>query len=216
MDKHTPQIPLFTTAPNDPTLEIPYGYCHCGCGQKTNLMPHTDKARGWIKGNPYLFLHGHNHRAPLHTRFWRLVAIAEPDQCWLWRGAISWNGYGAVRGEGGNLIAHRASWILTFGPIPNGLCVLHRCDNRPCVNPTHLFLGTQKDNLDDMWSKNRGSRLSSPGELSGTHKLVETDIPVIRDLFLQGITYGQIAERFGVCAGTIGRVIRRESWSHVA
>jgi hypothetical protein len=96
---------------------------------------------------------------PLAERFWAKVDVAGPEDCWVWTAALGSTGYGHL---GGNrrraqpdYKAHRLSWELHHGPIPEGLSVLHRCDNPPCVNPAHLFLGTQRDNVIDAVQKGR-------------------------------------------------------------
>ena len=96
--------------------------------------------------------------APLEDRFWSKVLKTE--SCWLWKGATQGTGYGRIaRGKRNEFpkpeLAHRMSWELHNGPIPKGLIVLHRCDNPPCVKPSHLFVGTPKDNSDDKCSKGR-------------------------------------------------------------
>ena len=93
---------------------------------------------------------------PLETRFWRFVAPSMDDRgCWEWTGARAGElGYGCLGGKGPR--AHRLSWEIHNGPIPDGLWVLHKCDNPPCVNPRHLFLGTRTDNIRDMFAKGRG------------------------------------------------------------
>lgn len=91
--------------------------------------------------------------------FWSKVKIESFDGCWEWQGALSFHGYGRVQSTKvlgrGSLSAHRISWIITFGWIDPMLSILHRCDNRKCVKPTHLFLGTQHENVLDMVSKGR-------------------------------------------------------------
>ena len=92
--------------------------------------------------------------------FWHFVDMS--GDCWMWTGCRNYQGYGYFRFEGKMRRAHRIAWILTNGPIPHGegfhgICVLHRCDNRLCVKPDHLFLGTNHDNVIDMWKKGRGN-----------------------------------------------------------
>lgn len=84
--------------------------------------------------------------------------VAKGDGCWLWTGATHRNGYGSFKLRGGRQVrAHRFSWELARGPVPDGLSVLHRCDNRRCVRPEHLFVGTQRENLSDMVAKGRSA-----------------------------------------------------------
>ena len=100
-------------------------------------------------------------------RFWAKVDTS--GECWNWIGAINTNGYGRFRLFGIPTSAHRASFIINYGSIPeldewHGMCVLHKCDNKCCVNPEHLFLGTQQDNIIDMYSKGRGHSNPSRGK----------------------------------------------------
>src|SRR4029450_10668027 len=94
---------------------------------------------------------------PLSVRFWKYITPGPFDECWLWQGAPSKMGYGriAIDKTGATAYAHRVSWEFHFGPIPAGMMVCHRCDTPMCVNPYHLFLGTQADNLIDMRRKGR-------------------------------------------------------------
>jgi hypothetical protein len=101
-------------------------------------------------------------REGLPDRFWARVDSSQPDGCWIWKGRRTTRGYGTVNaGLGKNLAAHRASWQIHNGPIPDGLWVLHHCDNPSCVRPDHLFLGTHDDNMRDMALKGRNARFQA-------------------------------------------------------
>jgi hypothetical protein len=107
------------------------------------------------------------HATP-YARFWRKVAVGESEgDCWLWTGATSDYGHGVMqrgrRGEG-QIRAHRFSWEIHFGPIPEGMIVCHRCDVPQCVNPHHLFIGTKADNSRDMARKDRWRNQTRPKE----------------------------------------------------
>lgn len=97
----------------------------------------------------------HNNHLPFLLRFWVRVAGVRRG-CWEWRGATDPDGYGVLRYQRSRMRAHRVSWQLANGPVPKGLHVLHSCDNPPCVNPDHLFLGTHQDNVRDRDQKKRG------------------------------------------------------------
>jgi hypothetical protein len=139
--------------------QVPGGVCECGCGRPTSIAPQSHSKKGWIKGRPVRFIQGHNNqKASLEERFWTRVSWGPADRCWPWTGAGRGNGYGHVHRSGRGAtttLAHRLSWEIHHGPIPEGLFVLHRCDNPRCVNPAHLFLGTQKTNIHDMIGKGR-------------------------------------------------------------
>lgn len=94
-------------------------------------------------------------REPLETRFWRFVE--KTDSCWNWAGGKAGNGYGCVGAGDGSayVLTHRAAWMLTNGPIPDGMWVLHTCDNRLCVNPDHLYLGDRSQNMKDAHERGR-------------------------------------------------------------
>lgn len=140
------------------TSEIPYGYCHCGCGQKTSIAQINSVKLGYVKGEPVRYIKTHYSRqaAPILKRFWSKVAFtANPNKCWEWQAGKTKYGYGELMIKNKQVYAHRLSWELTYGEIPDGLFVCHKCDNPKCVNPNHLFLGTNLDNVRDMVSKGR-------------------------------------------------------------
>lgn len=121
-------------------------------------------------------------RIPMATRFWRKVT--RTAECWLWLGARGKDGYGraALPGHsGGMALAHRISWLLTNGEIPSGMQVLHRCDNRQCVRPDHLFLGTQADNIKDMWAKGRQKKPEFKTHCHHGHELAGSNLYVYPD-----------------------------------
>lgn len=150
--------------------------------------------------------------APVRIRFWRKVLVDTPlEACWEWTGS-RWNGYGTLSGDGGaTLKAHRASWSLFRGEIPNGLHVLHHCDNRACVRPSHLFLGTNRDNMQDMVNKGRSNR----GEKNGQSRLTEQLVRDIRAARKSGETLSSIAARIGVDHVTVWQAARHKRWGHV-
>lgn len=145
----------------------------------------------------------------LPDRFWPRVGNPLTDGCWEWVGQTNRNGYGVlwVLEEGKQRLAHRISWTINVGPIPNGICVLHRCDNPRCVNPEHLFLGTQTDNLDDCTSKGR----RPAGERNGASKLTLSQVKEIRAL-RESETQDSIALRYGVSRRAIGFVLSNATW----
>jgi len=109
---------------------------------------------------------------PVEEKFWNNVIIGSEDSCWLWVGGISGSGYGNTRTKGKNMTAHRLSYIIHFGEIPSNKMVLHRCDNKLCVNPNHLFIGTANDNIQDMISKSRDNYKTLKGKkFSDSHRL---------------------------------------------
>lgn len=149
--------------------------------------------------------------ATLLATFWEQVEKL-PSGCWMWTGYAK-NGYGAISFRDRMLGCHRLSWELHFGPIPEGLMVLHHCDRRRCVNPGHLFVGTGSDNMRDKEQKGRGNH--SIGETRPTAKLTEQDVAEIRRLRLSGWKGSELAEKFPCSAAQLLRVARGVAWKHV-
>ena len=135
-------------------------------------------------------------------------------QCHLWTAYKNRQGYGRLRVAGVSVPAHRLAWELTNGPIPLGMCVLHKCDNPECVNAADcLFLGTQADNVADMEGKGRGRH--PKGRAHGRAKLAEKDIPAIRTLIALGFSQRYIGSAYGVSQSTVSNIKRGKGWNHV-
>lgn len=152
----------------------------------------------------------------LEERFFKLVD--KLDVCWRWIVSTR-NGYGVLRDHYSKVYAHRLSWEIHNGQIPGILQVLHRCDNRRCVNPDHLFLGTQDDNMQDMISKGRAFHRAPQGEESPNAKLSDKVVRYIREVYVKGsIKYGvaSLARRFGVSKTAIRLVVQRRTWKLVS
>lgn len=144
----------------------------------------------------------------------RIVRRIKPtSNCWLWTGGKNDTGYGTFNVNGKTYRVHRLIYEMHFGIIPIGMWVLHKCDNPPCVNPMHLFLGTCADNNADMVKK---GRLVNPiGIHHGRAKLNNQKVRTIRQLANGGMTMRQIGDKIGVSHGTIADLLRGRTWSHV-
>lgn len=142
-----------------------------------------------------------------YTAFLQKVDVRnfDPSSCWLWRGAGKGNGYGHVTVDQKSMTAHRRAYELFCGGIPDGLDVCHSCDNRWCVNPDHLFLGTRQVNMDDCKSKGRTA--------GGTRKhLTERQVQEIRRRLYGGMSARLIAETMDINYHTITAIMRGESY----
>ena len=144
-------------------------------------------------------------------RFWGYVNYNGPNGCWMWDGPMGTYGYGVIGANNKLLMAHRISETIARGD-PGPLYVCHRCDNPRCVNPDHLFAGTQDDNMKDMVCKGRSCR----GEKSGHAKLTADKVRKARELVVSGEqTQQAIAREYGVIEATLNQAIHGRSWSHV-
>lgn len=154
---------------------------------------------------------GGKNKQPIESRFWPYLRIAD-NGCWEWMRGRDQDGYGNLR-WGKEQRTNRIAWLLVYGAIPKDKQVLHRCDNPPCCNPLHLFLGTDADNKEDMWAKGRGC--GPRGELSAWAKLTEAQVQEIRRLHQAGVVQRRIAEQFGVGFKAISKIVLRQRWTHV-
>ena len=154
-------------------------------------------------------------RAPIAERFWSWVDVGEPDQCWPSRGCLRGaSGHVNFQANGKGNYAHRVAWELTHGPVPDGLHVLHHCDNPPCCNPAHLFLGTHADNMADMAAKGRYRVIPQPGERNPQAKLTEPEVVTIRRRYAAGgISQAALAREYGVSPALVGMIVRRQIWT---
>lgn len=152
---------------------------------------------------------------PLSVRFWQYVN--KTDACWLWTGTKMPFGHGQIidgpKSRGGKLVlAHRVSWEMHHGEIPDGLCVCHRCDVPACVRPNHLFLGTHADNMQDCASKSRNHH----GESHFFAKMTPDLVREIRTRYANGgISQSTLAKEYGLFQTTVSELIRHKTWKHV-
>jgi hypothetical protein len=178
--------------------------CDCGIERPVNRM---DLMRG---SNPYC---GRGNLCPVMRKENFLEKVTERDGCWIWTACIRDFGYGLFSmGYGRTINAHIASYRIFVGEIPKKKFVLHKCDNPPCVNPDHLFLGTQADNMADKTTKNRQAK----GERHGMSKLTSEAVSDIRKRYAEGTIKARLAEEYGISRTHVARVINGSIWSHVS
>ena len=139
--------------------------------------------------------------------------VDKTNSCWNWTALRSKQGYGRLTVNRKNYTAHRISWILHNGEIPDGLFVCHHCDNTSCVNPDHLFLGTAKDNALDRSAKGRGR--DDNGKKHPSAKLKECDVYYIREKLSEGVLGKDLAAKFNVCCMTISNIKTGRRWRSV-
>lgn len=162
-------------------------------------------------------------------RFWSKVGVGTPDECWEWKASVIAAYPGKTKGPKGKFtvktggkayffISSRFAWLLGKGPIPDGMLVCHRCDNPMCCNPRHLFLGTPKNNAQDMAQKGRILGAARPGEDNFGAKLSKQDVREIK--YLSGVqpplSFTGIGEMYGVSRVAISRIVNSNLWSAVA
>ena len=173
---------------------VPYGYCECGCGEKTSLAPKTSRRNGWVQGEPLRFKLNHHRRlSPIE---YTEQDCGHPTPCWVWQRYIDPNGYGRMQSNGAPQLAHRVYYERVNGPIADGYEPDHLCRNRACVNPAHLEIVRRAINV------RRGINT----------KLTQADVDSIRAS--EG-THVEVARRFGVHPTTILRIRRVERWRPV-
>ena len=155
----------------------------------------------------------------IQDNFWNFFEV-DSNECWNWTRSMTNKGYGHFSLNGKDMTAHRMSWILTNGEIPNGLCVCHKCDNPRCINPNHLFLGTKLDNAKDAIDKGRFRFVSKKdkafGEKHGLTTLKNRDVKEIVHKYRNGIAKTtKLSKEYGVCVQTICNIVKGKTWSHI-
>lgn len=166
----------------------------------------------------------YKYRRSTEIAFW--PHVQKTDNCWLWTGRKDGKGYGQLKVRGRRTGAHRVSWEIHNGPIPEGLHCLHKCDNPPCVNPEHLFIGTQDDNLKDMIRKGRSAKgqrngmLKHPdrqarGEQLPQAKLRAEQVLLIREQAAKGKSDAELAKQFNVNRAAITYIRLGRTWKHI-
>jgi len=143
--------------------------------------------------------------------FWKNVKIDDLLGCWLWTGAKINSGYGTVKIDGKRYLVHRYSWELAKGEIPDEMYICHTCDVKLCVQPDHLFLGNQKDNMSDASAKGRLPK----GEQHYISKLTPAILLECGKLVKQGVTYRELAQKYGASPSAINNALLGRSWKHL-
>lgn len=156
------------------------------------------------------------HKEDLELRFWNKVQKRSEKECWEWTAKKFPDGYGKFWFNEKSMRAHRISWMIHFGEIPNGLLVCHSCDNPACVNPNHLWLGTNQENLIDAVKKGRckGGFVGKFGENHPNTTLNQQQVDEIRILYQdKHLPQSRLSKMFFVSQGTISHIINRKTWA---
>ena len=167
--------------------------------------------RWWQHGDTEVTLRRYFDRAmSLEDRLLVDRIVDEVTGCWNWGGATT-RGYGIIDWQGFDSYVHRAAYSVWIGPIPDNMLVRHKCDNRKCINPKHLEVGTHLDNMQDM----RDRRRSQIGERNTQSKLTEESVITMRKLYGAGTSQSTLGKMFGVSQTVAGKAVRGITWSHV-
>ena len=149
----------------------------------------------------------------LAERFSTKYEVDPVSGCWVWTACRSATGYGKIGNMGRTMAAHRVSYELYVSPVGDGMCVLHKCDNRPCVNPQHLFVGTKADNTQDMIQKGRAAH--PRGDDAPSAKLDSSQVLRIRERCMCGESYVVLAREYGISKRSVCSIARGDVWKHL-
>ena len=155
------------------------------------------------------------YKGTVGQRFWQKIDRSKGySACWEWKGAKNRGGSGRIQVNGRAVLAHRVAYELYRKPIPAGMCVLHACDNPACANPSHLFLGTNADNMAD--KMNKGRHVAPKGEAHGRAKLTKADVVAIKKRLAAGHeSQKAIGADYGVGQQQISRIKAGRKWRHI-
>lgn len=145
-------------------------------------------------------------------RFLSNCSHGDLKKCWEWSGMMNTNGYGRFSYKDNHVLAHRVSFEMFVHEIPDGMVVCHKCDNRKCVNPMHLWVGSQSDNLKDAFRKGRMVHPEPTGDKNGNAKLTWGKVREIRKLHESGVKKYLIASSFGISPSTVGNITNNQTW----
>lgn len=187
-----------------------YYECICDCG-KTKIVAGGNLIRGHVTSCGCLrSINRKNYDADMKNKL--LAKIKYINDCWEWQGSLHRQGYGHFPYKRKILLAHRVSWNLFNGYIPENIKVCHKCDNPKCINPEHLFLGSQKENVDDMFQKKRKDH---QGEKHPRAKLTKEKVLEIRQMIEKGISQEIICKKYNITNGHVGSIKHRRTWKVV-
>jgi hypothetical protein len=186
--------------------------CKCQCGN-TKILPTHAVVTGAAKSCGCIeSIHRENYDEDIKKKILNSVEIT-PSGCWEWKKAKHRQGYGNIGYKRKVMLAHRVSWKVFKGELDDNILVCHHCDNPPCVNPDHLFLGTDRDNVNDAFKKGRIKRYK--GEDHYFAKLTKEMVLEIRKLASEGMKYAEIAKKLNVKLGNISGIVTKSSWKHI-
>ncbi len=176
----------------DQPTGIPYGHCHCGCGERTKIASYNCKRDKMAKGEPLRYIPGHQRRSS------PLAYIVDPvTGCWVWQRSKDKDGYGRAHANGRGYRAHRVEYEKVHGPIPDGMQIDHLCLNKSCVNPAHLEVVTTVENT----RRRRSNTLRAD------------DVVEIRAAVMRGESRKDLAARFGVTVDHVGQIVSGRRWA---
>ena len=190
---------------SDSENTAPYGYCQCGCGQKTTVAERNDARWGAVRGEPRDFVHGHRRKRDIWVRLASRMEIAGPDDCWLWTGTNN-KGYGQISFHDRNVGVHRLLATFAYGDPADDQQARHLCGNSLCCNPRHLAWGTRADNEADKVRHGRSNR----GRAAA--KITEGQARAIFVRRRGGEVARDLAFEFGVSPQAVADIAARRSW----